>query len=98
MTIPNLLQQLETAQFPVAKAIHHGTGFKVLALGFKRGMKMKEHVAHLPSRLTILSGQIIYRENEKELTLNIWEETEIPVNVVHSLEATEDSLCLLTQG
>jgi len=98
MTIPHLLQQLETSQFPVAKALHHGSGFKVLVLGFKQGMKMKEHVAHMPSKLTILSGQIIYRENEKEVTLNTWEETDIPVDVVHSLEATQDSLCLLTQG
>jgi len=98
MTIKEVLEQLETAKHPVAKALHKGEHFKVLVIGFKTGMHLKEHEAHLPSKLTVISGQVIYREHEKELTLNIFEEIEIAVDIKHSVEATENSICLLTQG
>jgi quercetin dioxygenase-like cupin family protein len=98
MTIKEIIQQLETADHPVAKALHKGDHFKVLVIGFKSGMKLKEHEAHLPSKLTVISGQVIYRESTREVKLNIFDEVEIAVNIIHSVEATEDSICLLTQG
>ena len=98
MTIKEIIQQLETADHPVAKALHKGDHFKVLVIGFKSGMKLKEHEAHLPSKLTVISGQVIYRESTREVKLNNFDEVEIAVNIRHSVEATEDSICLLTQG
>ncbi len=98
MTIKEIIQQLETADHPVAKALHKGDHFKVLVIGFKSGMKLKEHEAHLPSKLTVISGQVIYRESTREVKLNIFDEVEIAENIIHSVEATEDSICLLTQG
>ncbi len=98
MTIKEVLLQLETASHPVAKALHKGDHFKVLVIGFKRGMKLKEHKAHLPSKLTVILGQVIYREGEKEIVLNNFDEVDILINTKHWVEATEDSLCLLTQG
>jgi quercetin dioxygenase-like cupin family protein len=98
MTIKEIIQQLETADHPVAKALHKGDHFKVLVIGFKSGMKLKEHEAHLPSKLTVIAGQVIYRESRREIKLNIFDEVEIAVNIKHSVEAIEDSICLLTQG
>jgi quercetin dioxygenase-like cupin family protein len=98
MAIAALLEQLETSAHPVAKAIHSGHNFKVLALGFKKGMILKEHQAHLPAKLTVLYGSVVYREADKEVRLSRYGMTDIPVDVIHSVEATEDSLCLLTQG
>ncbi len=98
MTIKEIIQQLETADHPVAKALHKGDHFKVLVIGFKSGMKLKEHEAHLPSKLTVISGQVIYRESTREVKLNIFDEVEIAVNIKHSVEAIEDSICLLSQG
>jgi len=98
MVLKDIMAALEKAAHPVAKALHKGEHFKVLAIGFKKGMILKEHQAHLPTRLFVLYGQIIYRENEVSTTLSTYEETEIPINILHSVEAVEDSLCLLTQG
>ncbi len=98
MTIKEVLQQLETADHPVAKALHKGDHFKVLVIGFKSGMTLKEHEAHLPSKLTVISGQVIYKESAREVKLNIFDEVEISVHTKHSVEAIENSLCLLTQG
>ncbi len=98
MTIKEILTQLETSNHPVAKPIHKGDNFKVLAIGFKSGMKLKDHQANLPSRLTVISGKVVYRQQEKETELQKFDEMDIPVNITHSVEAMEDSICLLTQG
>lgn len=98
MVIKEILQQLETAKHSVAKAIHKGDHFKALVIGFKAGMKLKDHEASLPSKLTVITGEVIYKENTKEVTPEMYDETDIPVNTKHSVEAIKDSLCLLTQG
>ena len=98
MTIKEILKQLETSDHPVAKPLHKGDNFKVLVIGFKSGMKLKDHQAHIPSKLTVISGKVIYKQHEKETELQKFDEIEIPVNTIHSVEATEDSICLLTQG
>jgi len=98
MIIKEILEQLVSSEHPVAKALHSGEHFRVLVIGFRKSMKLKEHQAHLPSKLTVLQGEVLYRENEKEVKLNQYDEVNIPVNETHSVEALQDSLCLLTQG
>jgi quercetin dioxygenase-like cupin family protein len=98
MKIKEIISELETATHPLVKALHKGEQFKVLAIGFKKGMVLKEHQAHLPTTLFVLGGKIIYKEKEVTTSLSMYDEIEIPVNVLHSVEAIEDSLCLLTQG
>lgn len=98
MTIKSVLEQLETAKHPIAKVLHKGEHFKVLVIGFKAGMRLEDHQAHKTSKLTIISGAVIYRESERSITLETFNEIDIPVNIIHSVEALEDSLRLLTQG
>ena len=98
MTINEILKQLGTSDHPLAKPLHKGDNFKVLVIGFKSGMKLKDHQAHIPSKLTVISGKAIYKQNEKETELQKFDEIEIPVHIIHSVEAIEDSICLLIQG
>lgn len=98
MVIKELLTQLNESANPVAKVLHKTADGKVLVIGFKKGMLLKEHKTQLPSKLTILYGKVIYRENDKTTDMEQYDEVEIPVNILHSVEAKEDSLCLLTQG
>jgi quercetin dioxygenase-like cupin family protein len=98
MVLKEIIAALENATHPIAKALHKGEHFKVLAIGFKKGMILKEHQAHLPTKLFVLSGQVTYIENAITTTLSAYEEIEIPINCLHSVEAVADSLCLLTQG
>ena len=97
-TIKEINEQLKTANHPVAKALHKGDNFKVLVIGFKKGMKLKDHQASLPSKLTVISGKVIYKQSEKEIQVDMFDEIDIPINIIHSVDALEDSLCLLTQG
>lgn len=98
MTIKTIFSELETASHPVAKALHKGKDFRVLVIGFLKGMVLKEHKAHLPSKLTVLAGKVVYKEEGIQEELSVYDEKEIPLNVTHSVEALSDSLCLLTQG
>ena len=98
MEVKEVLEQLQTATHPVAKALHKNEHFNVLVLGFRAGMLLKEHKTSRPSKLTILQGKVIYREANREVIAAQHDTVEIPVEVLHSVEATQDSLCLLTQG
>lgn len=97
-TIKNIISDLKTASHPIAKALHKGKHFKVLMLGFNKGMVLKDHKAHTTSKLTVLYGNVIYKEGDKETQLWQYDEVEIPVDITHSVGAIEDSLCILTQG
>ena len=98
MIIKEILQQLENSTHPVEKALHKGDYFKVLAIGFRSGMVLKDHQAILPSKLTVLRGSVLYNEGEKEITLQEYDTTDIPAKTTHNVSALQDSICLLTQG
>jgi quercetin dioxygenase-like cupin family protein len=98
MLIKEILKELETNKHPVAKAFHKGTHFRVLVMAFKKGMKLKDHQAHLNSKFVVIEGKVVYFEHDKQIELSKFDEVYIPVDVRHSVQAMEDSLCLLTQG
>jgi quercetin dioxygenase-like cupin family protein len=98
MTIQNILDQLEDSDTPVAKSFHTEDKFKVLIFGFKKGMKLKDHKAHHPTKLLVISGDIMYHQNNRETRLKKYDEIDIPAEVSHSVGAIDDSLVLLTQG
>lgn len=98
MTIADILSELDQSEHPVARALHKHDHFKVLFIGFKKGMRLAEHTTKFPAKITVLQGSITYKEPTYNVTLNKYDERAIPVDVIHSVEALEDSLCLLTQG
>lgn|SRR5690606_11823177 len=98
MIIKDVKEKLKTSKGPVALALHQGTGFKTLVMGFNKGMILKEHKAYLNSKLTVLEGAVVYQEDDRKVTLNQYDQVDIPVEVTHRVVALEDSLCLLTQG
>jgi len=98
MIIKNVLSQLETAAAPVAKIIQSSEYFKTFVIGLKKGMIWKEHKTAVQTRLLVVEGDVRYVENEKSVVLHKHDDMQIPVNILHSLEAGEDSLCFLIQG
>jgi len=98
MTIKDIKEELKTSKHAVTKSLHHGSGFRVLLMGFNKGMILKEHKAHIQSKLTVIEGNVIYKEENRDVVLKQYDEVEIPLEITHSVEATEDSLCILTQG
>ena len=98
MIIKEILAELETKEHPVAKTLFKKEGFKVLVIAFKKGMILKEHKAHVPTKLVVLEGKIIYKSTTNEIQIEQYDEFEIPVNDLHAVHALEDSLCMLVQG
>jgi quercetin dioxygenase-like cupin family protein len=98
MIIQDILQQLENSTSPVVKILQRGEHFKVLVLGFKKGLILKEHQTNTTSKLVIVDGSVIYRKGNDAVNLNKFDEIDIPINVPHSVEAQEDSICFLIQG
>lgn len=98
MTIIEVKEELKKATNPVAKSLLHGEGFKVLVVGFNKGMILKEHKTNLRTILTVFEGSVLYKQEDKIVELKQYEEIEIPTGILHSVEATESSLCVLIQG
>lgn len=98
MTIKEIKEKLKNSNNPVARSLHQGSGFKTLVMGFNKGMVLKEHKAHIKSKLTVLEGAVRYKEENRIVELEQYDEVEIPIEITHSVEALADSLCILTQG
>lgn len=98
MIIKEIKEELKASDHPVAKSLHHGSGFKVLMMGFNKGMILRAHKAHIQSKLTVLEGAVIYKEENRVVELMQYDEVEIPIEITHSVEASKDSLCILSKG
>ena len=83
---------------PVVKILKQGSGYKMMAIGLKKGAVLKEHKTAVPATLIVTEGNVLYNEHERSVDLKRDADFEIPVNVLHSLLALEDSICLLIQG
>ncbi|GLU54373.1 hypothetical protein [Dyadobacter frigoris] len=96
--IKNVLNLLETATIPVVKIIQSNENFKAILIALKKGMVLKEHKTTFPTRLLVMEGSVVYKTDITGIFLHKHDDLEIPVHLLHSLEANEDSLCLLIQG
>lgn len=97
MVIQEVLAALKDAGGPVVKVLVKGNSGKVIVLGFKKGMVLKEHKTGLSTRLVVIDGQINYFSANGTVTLSKFDELDIPVNEPHSVEALADSICFLIQ-
>ncbi|MGN6396730.1 MAG: hypothetical protein ACTHMI_14260 [Mucilaginibacter sp.] len=98
MVIQDVVAELKDSASPIVKILVKGNSAKAIVLGFKRGMTLKEHKTAVNTRLVVIDGQINYISVNGKVTMNKFDDLEIPVNVPHSVEALEDSICFLIQG
>ncbi len=95
MMINELLDKLKKSETPVSKIIENNECGKIILLAFKKDMILKEHKTNTPAKLLIIKGEVIYTENKHNKTLKIYDSIEIPVDVLHSVKAIKDSICIL---
>jgi quercetin dioxygenase-like cupin family protein len=93
-----IFQKLENAANPVAQVVQKTSCGKVMVIAFKKGMILKEHKTDVPAKLLVIKGSVIYKEQSQQEELFLYDEKNIPIAVLHSVEAIEDSLCLLFKG
>lgn len=95
MMIQEILSLLENAESPVIKVLQQQASGKVLVLGFKKGMILKEHQTAVSAKLVVIDGEVQYRQEGRTVTLSKFSDLDIPVKVLHWVEALEKSICLL---
>jgi len=98
MIIEQVLTALETAAGPVVKVLQQNTQFKVIVLGFKKGMVLKEHDTDVNTNLVVIEGKVEYRGADRHVVLHKFDEINIALKVLHSVVALEDSICFLIKG
>ncbi|HWZ36384.1 MAG TPA: hypothetical protein VNW51_09505 [Mucilaginibacter sp.] len=97
MVIQEVLAALANAVGPVVKVLVKGENSKVIVLGFRKGMVLKEHKTGVSTRLAVIDGQINYFSANGKVTMNKFDDLDIPINEPHSVEALKDSICFLIQ-
>lgn len=98
MIIQEVIAELKGAAAPVVKVLAKGNSSRVIVLGFKKGMTLKEHKTGVSTRLVVIEGKINYFSANDNITMDRFDDLDIPVNIPHSVEAEEDSICFLIQG
>lgn len=98
MVIQDVMAALSEAAGPVVKVLVKGDQSKTIVLCFKKGMTLKEHQTGVKTRLVVIEGQINYFSAHGTVMMNKFDDLEIPVNIPHSVQALDDSICFLIQG
>jgi quercetin dioxygenase-like cupin family protein len=98
MVIEEAFAELALKNHPVARILHKGDMFKAVIIAFKKGMVLREHKTHLPATITVIKGRVNYRKDDSITTIEEYDNFQIPIHETHSIEALEDSICLLIQG
>ncbi len=97
MIIQEVIAELKGAAAPVVKVLVKGNSSRVIVLGFRKGMSLKEHKTGVSTRLVVIEGKISYLSASGKITMDKFDDLDIPVNIPHSVEAEEDSICFLIQ-
>ena len=95
MIIPYILEEINAANKPIVKLFHKHYDAKVIAIALKSGMVLKEHQAPVNGKLLCLKGRIVFMENNKRFEIGQFEEKDITAHIPHSIEALEESVCLV---
>lgn len=83
----------EVSAVPVFK----GAGI-LIAIHLQKGGELKEHITKVPALLLCVSGTTHYiDENNNNIELHTGDYVNIPPDVKHRLEATEESHLVLTK-
>lgn len=95
MTIQSILEKLPDSEKPIVQILHKHNDAKVLAIAFKRGMVLKEHKAQVDGKLLCIAGKVVYIEGNNRFEINKFQEKEITAFIPHSVEAIDDSICII---
>ncbi len=98
MIIQETIEKMKASTGPVTAVLHKNEHFKVILLGLKKGLVLKEHKTEIRAKISVIFGSVNFKLGEEITPLKQYETLEIPVNEYHSVTALEDSLCMITKG
>lgn len=95
MTLNDIEKASILSDTPVVKNIFNTDGSKLIAIGMKGGVILKEHVAPCKAKLMVIKGEIDFNTQTESRRLATYDSYDIPLDMPHSVEAYEDALFLL---
>lgn len=98
MIVQEVKLAIATADKPVTKLLQKSEHGRVIVLGLKKGVSLKEHQTSIPTKLVVIEGSIRYVQGNASVEINCYEDIDIPVNKPHAVDALENSICFLIQG
>ncbi len=98
MIIQEIIKMLPSSQTVITRIIRKYDHNRIIAIGLKKGLFLPDHISSVPALLIPIQGKVYFRSEVLSIEVQALEELEIPVNVMHSLEAIEDSVCILIKG
>jgi quercetin dioxygenase-like cupin family protein len=98
MIVQEVRSAIATAEKPVTKLLQKSEHGRVIVLGLKKGVNLKEHQTNITTKLVVIEGRITYRQGGTSVVIDRYEDIDIPINTQHAVEALEDSICFLIQG
>lgn len=98
MILKEIWAQCAGATKPILQVIKKGDHFKNIAIAMPTNAVLKEHKTAIPSKLVVVEGSVIYRDPDQVIQLDKFDELDIPLDIMHSLECTAQSICILMQG
>lgn len=95
MTLNEIEKASIISDAPVVKNIFNTDGSKLIAIGMKGGVVLKEHITPCKAKLMVIKGEIDFNTQTESRRLATYDSYDIPLDMPHSVEAYEDALFLL---
>jgi quercetin dioxygenase-like cupin family protein len=98
MIIQEIINLMPSSDKVITRILRKYDQNRIIAIGLKKGLFLPDHITDVPALLIPIQGKVYFRSEVLSKEVQALEEVEIPLNVVHSLEALEDSICILIKG
>jgi hypothetical protein len=95
MTLLEIEQASLASSLPVVKPIFSTTGSRLIAVGMKAGLILKEHIALTKTKIMVIKGEVDFNTQNESRRLGTYDSYDIPVHLAHTVEAYDDALFLL---
>ena len=98
MIIQETIEKMKASTGPVTAVLHKNEHFKVILLGLKKGLVLKEHKTEIRAKISVIFGSVNFKLGEEITPWKQYETVEIAVNADHWERGGEDSLWMMTKG
>lgn len=98
MIIQEIINLMPSSDKVITRILRKYDQNRIIAIGLNKGLILPDHISSVPALLIPIQGKVYFRSEVLSIEVQTFDELEIPINVIHSLEAVEDSVCILIKG
>lgn len=90
-----IADRLAHAKKPIIKVLFRNKNTRIVAFGLKKGMKLIDHQLPVATKIILLKGEMEIDSKIEIISLEEYQNYEIPPKVIHQVRAFEDTIALL---